>query len=84
VLDVLTRAGVDVPGAVSLVGFDDSRLSRLPYVDLTTVGQDADQQAAIAVERAIALLAGGDEAGLREVVLPPQLVVRGTSAPLSR
>jgi DNA-binding LacI/PurR family transcriptional regulator len=84
VLDGLTRAGVDVPGAVSLVGFDDSRLSRLPYVDLTTVGQDADQQAAIAVERAIALLDGGDEAGLREVVLPPQLVVRGTSAPLSR
>jgi DNA-binding LacI/PurR family transcriptional regulator len=79
-LDGLTRAGVRVPGDVSLVGYDDSSLSRLPYVDLTTVGQDARQQAEIAVERAIARL-DGDEEAAGEVVLAPHLVVRGTTAP---
>jgi DNA-binding LacI/PurR family transcriptional regulator len=82
VVDALARGGVTVPGDVSVVGFDDSRLSRLPYVSLTTVGQDARHQATIAVERAVARLEAGEEpAG--EVVLPPHLVVRGTTAPVS-
>jgi DNA-binding LacI/PurR family transcriptional regulator len=68
-----------VPGDVSVVGFDDSRLSRLPYVNLTTVGQDAQHQATLAVERAIARL-DAEEDPLGEVVLPPHLVVRGTTA----
>jgi DNA-binding LacI/PurR family transcriptional regulator len=40
-LDALTRAGVEVPGEVSVVGYDDSALSRLAHVNLTTVNQDA-------------------------------------------
>jgi DNA-binding LacI/PurR family transcriptional regulator len=77
-VDGLRRAGLAVPGDVSVVGYDDSSLSRLPYVDLTTVGQDARRQAEIAVERAIARLDGGDDAGT-EIVLAPHLVVRGTT-----
>jgi DNA-binding LacI/PurR family transcriptional regulator len=79
VVDALARSGVTVPGDVSVVGFDDSRLSRLPYVNLTTVGQDAQHQATLAVERAIARLDAAEEP-LGEVVLPPHLVVRGTTA----
>jgi DNA-binding LacI/PurR family transcriptional regulator len=78
-VDALRRAGLAVPGDVSVVGYDDSSLSRLPYVDLTTVGQDARQQAGIAVERALARLDGAGGAG-SEVVLPPHLVVRGTTS----
>ena len=36
VLDMLRRAGVDVPFEVSVAGFDDSQLSRLAHIDLTT------------------------------------------------
>lgn len=36
----LRRAGIDVPGQVSLVGYDDIQMAALPHVDLTTVGQD--------------------------------------------
>uniref|UniRef100_UPI001C5F8E22 LacI family DNA-binding transcriptional regulator n=1 Tax=Pseudonocardia nigra TaxID=1921578 RepID=UPI001C5F8E22 len=52
-LDVLSRAGVDVPGAVSVVGYDDSPLSRLAHVDLTTVGQDTRGQAEAAVRAVV-------------------------------
>ena len=34
-LDALRRAGVDVPGDVSITGYDDSPLARLSHIDLT-------------------------------------------------
>lgn len=78
-LDVLTRAGVDIPGDLSLVGFDDSRLSDYPRIDLTTVHQDAHGLARHAVRLAVELLEQRCS-GPKEVVLEAQLVVRGTSA----
>ena len=79
-LDAFVRRGVQVPGTVSVVGYDDSMLARLAHVDLTTVSQDAGQQAAQAVDLAVERLEGGRTAP-REVVLTPRLVVRGTTAP---
>jgi hypothetical protein len=55
-------------------------LARLAHVDLTTVSQDAGQQAAQAVDLAVERLEGGRTAP-REVVLTPRLVVCGTTAP---
>ncbi len=79
-LDVFTRSGIDVPTDLSLIGYDDSRLSDNPRIDLTTVHQDAKALARHAVRLAVAMLEGGgeDEA---EVVLEPTLVIRGTTAP---
>ena len=39
VVDALRRAGVDVPGEISVTGYDDSMLARLGHIDLTTVSQ---------------------------------------------
>jgi len=80
VLDVLIRARVDVPGEISVVGYDDSRLARLAHVDLTTIGQDTTAMTELAVARAIARVAG-TPVDRREVVVPPRLVVRGTTGP---
>jgi DNA-binding LacI/PurR family transcriptional regulator len=77
-LDVFLRAGVHVPGDVSVVGYDDGALARLAHVDLTTVSQEAGAQAVHAVEAAVERL-DGDRAAPREVVLSPRLVVRGTT-----
>jgi DNA-binding LacI/PurR family transcriptional regulator len=79
-LDRFARLGVDVPGDISVVGYDDSTLARMGHVDLTTVSQDAPRQA----EEAVALLASRLDDGRtdpREVVLPPRLVIRSTTAP---
>ncbi len=79
-LEVLRTSGVDVPGDVSVVGFDDSRLARLSFVDLTTIAQDVALLSRLAVDRAIAR--AQDETVLsREQVVPPRLVVRQTSGP---
>ena len=82
-LDALIRARVDVPGAVSVVGYDDSPFSRLAHVDLTTVSQNTPELTEHAVAAVIERLDGG-RTGHREVVVRPQLKVRGTTGPPAR
>jgi DNA-binding LacI/PurR family transcriptional regulator len=81
VLDALTRAGVTIPADVSLVGYDDDRLSRLPHVNLTTIAQNAQRMASLAVDTAIGLL-DGTEGAERAAVIAPHLTVRGTTGPV--
>lgn len=83
VLDTLFRAGIHVPERVSVIGFDDTHLARSSHIDLTTVRQDAAVMAQLAVARAIQRLeetTGGHPRSAREAVVPPTLVVRGTTA----
>lgn len=80
VLTALGRAGVSVPGTVSVAGYDDDTLSRLGCFSLTTVSQSAAEQARHAVTAALERLDEG-RTEPREIVLPPQLVVRGSTAP---
>jgi DNA-binding LacI/PurR family transcriptional regulator len=79
-LDALNRAGVDVPEAVSIVGYDDSPLARLAHINLTTVSQNTQQQAEQAVAAAVERL-DEQRSVPREVVLSPRLVVRRTAGP---
>ncbi|MEU1185618.1 substrate-binding domain-containing protein [Streptomyces sp. NPDC005820] len=81
VLMSLTRAGVEVPRDVSVVGYDDSHLSHLMPIGLTTVRQDAVLMAERAVRFAMERLEH-PELPPREAVLDPKLVVRGTSGPV--
>lgn len=74
------RAGVVAPRDVSIVGWDDSSLARLPYLDLTSVRQDVAEMTRLAVERSAARIAG-QEIAEREIVLTPELVVRSSTGP---
>jgi DNA-binding LacI/PurR family transcriptional regulator len=78
-LDALSRAGVAVPGEMSVIGYDDSPLSRLVHIGLTTVSQNSQKLTQHAVAAVVERLDGG-RTDHREVVLPPQLVVRTTTA----
>ncbi len=84
-LDVLIRSGVSVPGQVSVVGYDDSQLARLSHINLTSVAQDVDRMAELAVQRLVARIEGHPrEVGTaaQETVLPPRLVVRTSTGPV--
>lgn len=83
-MDAFLRAGLDVPGDISVVGYDDSILARLAHIDLTTVNQEAPAQARHAVAAAVSRL-DEDRTQRVETVLRPRLVVRGsTGAPPRR
>jgi DNA-binding LacI/PurR family transcriptional regulator len=79
-LDALVRAGVDVPGAMSVVGYDDSPFARFAHIELTTVSQNIPELTEHAVAAVIERLDRG-RTDHREVVVRPRLVVRGTTAP---
>jgi len=78
-LEYFYRAGVMVPVSISIVGWDDSYLARLPHLNLSTVRQDADRMAELAVQRSIARLTEQEIEG-HELVLPPELIIRTSTA----
>lgn len=80
VLQILLRAGVRVPGDVSITGFDDSPIARLSSVDLTTVRQDPALMGIAAVEAAVRRIRDG-AAAPAETVVATRLVRRGSVAP---
>lgn len=75
-LDYAARTGLRVPQDVSIMGYDDSRLARIPDVQMTTVSQDARELARAAVDLALEQLQGQPP---REIVVQPRLVVRETT-----
>jgi hypothetical protein len=79
-LEALDAAGLRVPQDVSVVGYDDITSSHSSRVALTTVAQPSVEMGQTAVNLLIERAqAGRTEA--RHIVLPPRLVVRGTTAP---
>ena len=82
-VETLIRAGLDIPGSISVVGYDDSPLARLAHIDLTTVSQNPGQLTEHAVAALIERLDNG-RVGHREVVVRPRLVVRRTTGPPPR
>jgi DNA-binding LacI/PurR family transcriptional regulator len=82
-IDALLRAGVKIPETISVIGYDDSPVARLAHINLTTVSQNTHELAALAV-RALTERMENGRTGKQDVVVPPHLVVRGTTAsPLS-
>ncbi len=80
VMDMAARKGYRVPDDLSVMGYDDSRLARIPHVQMTTISQDAPQLASAAVELALEQIGGSTP---RKIVVSPRLVVReSTKAPI--
>ncbi len=80
VLSAARELGIDVPGQLTVVGFDDIPMASWPLVDLTTVRCDLPQLAAVAVDLLTAEMATTRSPVL--VRIPPELRLRGTHAPV--
>ncbi|MEU7614301.1 LacI family DNA-binding transcriptional regulator [Micromonospora sp. NPDC049204] len=80
VLEVAAELGLAVPGDLSVVGFDNIPESALTRPGLTTVDQSM-YQLGYEAARMLKALVTGEWEGPRQVVLPTDLVVRGSSAP---
>ncbi|RJF90588.1 LacI family DNA-binding transcriptional regulator [Sphingomonas cavernae] len=78
VLAVAHDRGIDIPGELSVAGFDDTTLSRTVWPPLTTIHQPMLELARTATE---ILIDGGDITHLR---LPHSLAERASVAPPTR
>ena len=80
VLDVARELGVDVPGRLSVVGFDNIPESVLCSTPLTTVDQHIHEMGRRAMELLIRLIRH-EPVAEDHLTLPTGLVVRGSTAP---
>lgn len=71
--------GLDIPGDLSVIGFDDMDFARVLSPPLTTVALDAELLGASSFELLAAAMAGR-RPRRRRVVLPADLLVRGSTA----
>lgn len=82
-LGALHQRGVRVPEDMSVVGYDGISLGALPQIDLTTVSQPRFEMGRSAVGIILERIRD-QRTEARRVVLPPQLIIRGTTAPPAR
>lgn len=73
----LRRGGLRIPDDLSVIGIDDYPVAEL--TDLTTVRQPVREQGELAGRMLLSILSG--EEIERDVVVPTQLVIRGSTAP---
>lgn len=79
-LSALAERGLRVPEDVSVVGYDNTALAAVSQIHLTTVDQPRPDMGRTAVTLLLERLAGRRDTA-RHVLMPPTLVVRGTTAP---
>jgi DNA-binding LacI/PurR family transcriptional regulator len=78
-LSALSERGLRVPEDVSVVGYDNTALAAVSQINLTTVDQPRPDMGRTAVTLLLERL-GGRRDTARHVLMPPKLVVRGTTA----
>jgi len=86
-LQVAAELGVDIPGELSVVGFDDNPLATQVRPALTTIRQDIvakGRAAAAALTTAIVRARTGTTTPAEHVLLPTELVIRDSSGPVGQ
>lgn len=76
VLRALTEAGLDVPGAVAVIGYDDVSLAAHTSPPLTTIRQDLVAGTALMVDTLLRRIAGEPA---ESAIVAPQLIVRASA-----
>lgn len=72
--------GLNIPADLSLVGFDDVPLTTLVEPPLTTIRQPSYELGKVAAQKLFEMI-NGDLQQFEPIVLPVELIVRGSTAP---
>ncbi|MGE7607946.1 LacI family DNA-binding transcriptional regulator [Peribacillus frigoritolerans] len=82
VLDAASSLKLKIPADLSVVGFDNIRLSANEFIGLTTVSQQMDQMSLTALEKLISLIENKETSSSSiQIFLEPELLVRKTTGP---
>jgi DNA-binding LacI/PurR family transcriptional regulator len=79
-LRAIRRRGIEVPGEVEVVGFDDIEAASLVEPPLTTVAQPAFEMGRESAQLLLRMVEG-KKPRKRKIIIDPVLAVRGTTRP---
>ena len=82
-LNAINEAGLKVPGDVSLMGYDNTALAALRHISLTTIHQPRNQIGEMAMKAVVRRIEHPGSPARRHV-LAPKLIVRDTTAALTK
>ncbi|QUO36863.1 LacI family DNA-binding transcriptional regulator [Dysosmobacter sp. Marseille-Q4140] len=83
VLQAADELGVDVPGQLSLMGFDNIEYAGLPGIQLTTLSQNVPLLARTAVRLTLELIESQEQEVYTRKLVTPTLIERATCRPLT-
>jgi DNA-binding LacI/PurR family transcriptional regulator len=75
------RAGIRVPQDVSVIGYDDSRIARLSFLDLTSVRQDPADLGDLAIDCALTRISGARDKPVERISSTTLIARSSTAAP---
>ncbi len=75
--------GISVPGELSVAGFDDSQIASTVWPRITTIRQPIRAMAQAATDALVKLMEGSHRAPEHRV-MPYELIIRGSTAPVRR
>lgn len=78
-MQAASEMGIRIPDHISLLGFDNIRLSSLPQINLTTVAQPKEEMAV----RAVKMLLENCEDNTSFEIIKPKLIERGSCKKIS-
>ena len=85
VMDTLRfELGLNVPGDVAVIGYDDVPAAAWPSYDLTTVRQPSNRMVAETVDILLAQIDNHTTAAPRRVEIDGPLIIRGSTRPLEK
>ena len=79
---MLFRSGIHIPEDISLIGFDNIRISALPQIDLTTVAQPKEEMAVSAVDMLMKKIETGSKTFTHKII-KPHLIERSSCKKLN-
>lgn len=82
-LSAADELGLDVPGDLSVVGFDDNDIASLVRPKLTTVAQPLEEMGSIAARLLLDRIELGHAGAAQTIVVSTSLKIRESSAPFS-
>jgi LacI family transcriptional regulator len=78
-MDAVRDRGLQIPGDVSIVGFDDIPQSALLHPALTTIRQPLEQMGRVATQMLLDMFAN-PEKKIQRIELPTELVIRESAS----
>ena len=84
VLEAARELGIAVPGELSIVGFDDAPAAQMASPQLTTIRQPLQEIGQTAIQILIGCVREPANCPRTTQLLKPELIVRGSTAPLSQ